>query len=597
MKNLFTKTLKKNGLSKISIKKIGFKKPSLKTKFKIKLKKQIKKTNQKANFKGQIKKMDLIKVGVAVCLIGLFSAKAYANAPDGKVISGYVNKSQQNITSYVRYYRSSVEPMIVDGGFFDQLLATLNGLGEYKNLIIEVVGHSDNERMSDATKAKFGSNQNLSKLRARKTVERIRENLVNSNFDISNVTFNYKGMGATQPLVPNTSKANRAKNRRAEINIAYEAPIYKDAPKPVAKQPESKPAVSVVPVPVPAVNVTPKVTVTTPQSKNPVAKVAQKEVEDALAVKADDEDGNSLKEALTSVDKNYSLIKRGELGFQYGYNFTYSASESLALSDGVDSANGARYVTDISSDSRYTHRANISASYGLLDNITIGGSLPVVSTHRNGGVSTDEITDTNMGDLNLNTRWQPWETRLGKINTTFGASVSLPTGMSPYKIDTKNTLPTGSGTYGFGLSSSFSKVIDPIIAYGGVSLSHSLPIEKLSQLRGGKTLVKVEPQPSMSYSMGLGYALSYGVSVNLGFQHSFASRTKLYFSDGLLTSATGSLLEQEVVGGHSAMINTSFGFRTSPGSVVSVTVGAGLTNQAPDFSVGVTVPFSFKGFK
>lgn len=538
-------------------------------------------------------KAGLKKIGFGVCFLmaGLLTSPVFAAAPEGKEISGYTNKAEQNVTSYVRYYRSSVEPMILDGGFFDQLLTKLNSLGDYKNLTIEVVGHSDNEPMGAATKAKYGSNQNLSKLRARKTVERIRESLLNKQFDVSTITFNYKGMGATQPLVPNNSKANRAKNRRAEINIAYEAPIYKDAPKPIVKAPAIKPppVPVVAPVPKPAVNqaVTPK------QTKQ----VAQKEVEDALAVKADDEDGNSLKEALTSVDKNYSLIKKGELGLQYGYNFTYSASESLELSDGVDSSSGARYVTDVSSDSRYTHRANISASYGLLDNITIGGSIPIVSTHRSGGVSTDEINDTNVGDLSLNTRWQPWETRLGKVNTTFGASLSLPTGVSPYKIDTENTLPTGSGTYGVGLSSSFSKVIDPIIAYGGVSLSHSLPIEELSQLRGGKTLVKVEPQPSISYSMGLGYALSYGVSVNLGFQHSFASRTKLYFSDGLLTSSTGSLLEQELVGGHSAMVNTSVGFRTSPGSVVSVTVGAGLTNQAPDFSVGVTVPFSFKGLK
>lgn len=528
------------------------------------------------------------KIGFCILILSsvLFSVYAHAAPPQGKVISGYSTQSEKNITSYVRFYRSSVEPMIIQGGFFDQLLAKLRSLDGYRKMTIEVVGHSDNERMSEKTKAKYVSNENLSKLRARKTVERIRENLLKNQFDISNVTFSYKGVGEDQPLVPNDSQANRAQNRRAEINITYYAPIYKDAPKPSAKQASLN--VASVPVIAPSVNVK-----ASKQSKT----VAQKEVEDALAVKADDDGGNSLKEALTSVDKNYSLIKQGKLSFQYGYNFTYSGSQSLKLSDGVDSSNGARYVTDVSNDTRYTHRANVSASYGLLDNVTLGASIPVVSTHRNGGVSTDEISDTNMGDLSLNARWQPWETRLGKINTTFGASLNLPTGVSPYKIDTENTLPTGSGTYGIGLSGSVSKVIDPIIAYGGVSLSHSLPIEKLSQLRGKKTLVKVEPQPSFSYNVGLGYALSYGVSFNLGFQHSFSSRTKLYFSDGLLTNATGSLLEQELVGGHSAMMNASVGFRTSPGSIVSVTVGAGLTDQSPDFTIGVTAPFSFKGFK
>lgn len=511
-------------------------------------------------------------IALSTCMV--LSAGAYAEVPEGKILSGYTTQAEQNIAGYVRYYRSSVEPMLVDGGFFEQLLSKLNNLGDYKNLTIEVVGHSDNERMSPATAAKFGSNQKLSELRAQKTVERIREKLIENGVDVSNITFDYKGAGSSHPLVPNTSKANRAQNRRAEINIAYESPVYADAPKPVAVKPPAPPAIK--PPAKPAVD--------------------DKAVENALAVKADDEDGNSLKETLTAVDKNYSLIKQGKLSMQYGYNFTYSATQNLKLSTQTDSSTG-NYVTDISDDSRYTHRANISASYGLLDNITLGASLPVVSAHKSEGLTDTQINDTNVGDVGLNMRWQPWQTRLGKVNTTLGASVSLPTGVSPYKIDAENSLPTGSGTYNFGLSSSFSKVIDPIIAYGSVSLSHALPIEDLSQLRGSQTLVKVEPKPSLSYSMGMGYALSYGVSLNLGFQHSFAPKTVLYFSDGVAQEASGSLLEQELLGGHSAMVNVSAGFRTSPGSVVSVSLGAGLTNQAPDFSLGVTVPFSFGGMK
>lgn len=540
--------------------------------------------------------LNIVRVGraatlsTAVALSGV--GAVYADVPEGKVISGYTSQSEQNIAGYVRYHRSSVEPVMFDGGFFDQLMAKLNSLGDYKNLTISVIGHSDNERMGAATQAKFGSNLRLSKLRAKKTVERIREKLVENNVDVSNLTFKYEGMGSSQPLVPNTSQANRAKNRRAEINITYDTPIYVDAPKPVAK-PVAVPVPTPV-VPKPAVNV---VSAPKPTPKPaPKAKVEEKDVQDALAVKASDEDGNTLKETLTAVDKNYSLIKRGSLSFQYGYSFTYSATENLELSTQTDSSTG-NYVTDISSDSRYTHRASISASYGLLDNVTLGLNLPVVSAHKSEGLTETEINDTSVGDVGLNMRWQPWETRLGKINTTLGASLSLPTGVNPYKIDAENSLPTGSGTYGLGLSSSFSKVIDPIIAYGGVSLAHSLPIEDLSQLRGSQTLVKVEPQPSLSYSMGLGYALSYGVSLNLGFQHSFAPKTKLYFSDGVAQEARGSLLEQEIMGGHSAMVNVSAGFRTSPGSVVSVSLGAGLTNQSPDFSLGVTVPFSFGGMK
>lgn len=482
----------------------------------------------------------------------------------------------KNVAGLVRYHRSSVEPVVLQGGFFDRLQQAIAQLPKgYQNLIIEVEGHSDNERMSASTAAKFGDNTQLSKMRAERTVE-----IIQQKINLPSAQFRAIGKGESQPLRPNNSAANRAYNRRGEINLYYDEPLYAEVPAP-APTPVAAPAPVPAPVPVPT----------------PAPAHSDQAVKDALAVKADDEDGNSLKEALSAVDKNYSLIKRGTLSFNYAYSFTYSSTESLELSDTPDTSSGKRYVTDISRDSRYTHRSNLSADYGVLNNLTLGVNVPVVSAHRDGGSSKDSITDTSVGDVSLDMRWQPWETRLGKVNTTFGASASLPTGVSPYKIDTENTVSTGSGTYGFGLSASFSKVIDPVIAYGGISLGHSLAIENLSQQRGSQVLVKVEPQPSISYSMGIGYALSYGVSLNMGFSHSFAQKTKLYYSDDVVTLAKGSLLEQELIGGHAAMANASVGFRVSPGSVLSVNLGVGLTRESPDFTVGLSMPFSFSGFK
>jgi hypothetical protein len=180
---------------------------------------------------------------------------------------------------------------------------------------------------------------------------------------------------------------------------------------------------------------------------------------------------------------------------------------------------------------------------------------------------------------------------------TFSSSLSLPTGTDPYKIDSSNSIATGSGTFGMSLAANVSKAIDPVIAYGSVAIGYSLPRDGLNQSRdNGQFLRSVTPKPSLSYNVGIGYALSYGVSLNMGFQHSIAAPTELTFSDNTSIDAPESE-PFEVIGGHSALFNISAGFRTSPGTVLSVNLGMGLTRESPDFVVGFSLPFSVEGFK
>ena len=82
-------------------------------------------------------------------------------------------------------------------------------LKEYSSVNIEIAGHTD----SDGSE-KY--NQKLSQSR----VDMVKTKLIAQQIDASRLTA--KGYGETKPLVPNTTRANKAKNRRVEINILGE---------------------------------------------------------------------------------------------------------------------------------------------------------------------------------------------------------------------------------------------------------------------------------------------------------------------------------------------------------------------------------------
>jgi len=82
-------------------------------------------------------------------------------------------------------------------------------LKEYPSVKIEIAGHTD----ADGSAA---YNQKLSQSRVDRVKTKLMAQAINSN------RLTAKGYGETKPLVPNTSRANKAKNRRVEINILGE---------------------------------------------------------------------------------------------------------------------------------------------------------------------------------------------------------------------------------------------------------------------------------------------------------------------------------------------------------------------------------------
>jgi hypothetical protein len=300
---------------------------------------------------------------------------------------------------------------------------------------------------------------------------------------------------------------------------------------------------------------------------------------DALAKKEGEGDQSALlKQTLTAVDKQYTLIRRGQLQVSYDLNYSYIGQEKIVTDIGI----GGLTLFEIENVSSHTITNSFSADYGILNNLTGNITLPLISKYAeargHSGVSN------SIGDISLGARWQPMEARRDQPNLTFTSNVRLPSGRSPFKIIAGSGEATGSGVTAISAGLNVNRIVDPVALFGSLNITGSLPAKNLFQLNGTRTLTRVQPGQSVGFGVGFAYALSYGISTTMSFQEAISAGSKLRFADGLETKTSMQT---------SAMLNLGLGYRVSPKTTVNLSVGIGLTTDSPNLSVGLNLPLAF----
>lgn len=290
----------------------------------------------------------------------------------------------------------------------------------------------------------------------------------------------------------------------------------------------------------------------------------------------EEEKSKSVEEILSAVSRQYTLLKKGTVGLGYTFNYSYYSGDVI------------RQATMVEKRINHNLINTIDMEYAILNNLTISGNLPLAYKYNQ--IGTDKSQEaTDIGDISLGIQWQPFKAG-GKFPTTIlSAGVTFPTGTSPYKIDPNSSLATGNGYYSFSGGVSFSKTLDPLVAFGNLTYSYGLEQSGLSQyvLDANKkvvaTLLKVDPGSAIGCALGFGYALSYQASLNLSTQltYSFGSR---YFYDGAVLDSGSSV---------SSSFNVGTGWRVTPTRSVYFTLGIGLTINDPDLAFAIRVPFEF----
>ncbi|MDO7536889.1 transporter [Acinetobacter pittii] len=294
----------------------------------------------------------------------------------------------------------------------------------------------------------------------------------------------------------------------------------------------------------------------------------------------------NLQEVFTSNERQYSLIKRGVFSAYYDLDYTYYRDTriDLALADNSSQLNRLR----IEEDANHTLTNSFTVQYGILDNLTLSATVPFVAKSE----IVRDTTAAGLGDISLGARWEPFPLKQGRLPLVLFGNLSTKTGDSPYEIGL-DELSTGKGYYSVGVGASTRKYIDPVVLFASASANYGFKETGLDQARGSgakgpRILTSFDPGISGGFSFGFAYSFNYDVSLTMSYQQSFNMDAEFEFNNG---DESYKSPDQS-----SAMLSFALGVRVSPETIVNSTVGIGLTEDAPDVSLGLSFPLDFIGF-
>lgn len=306
---------------------------------------------------------------------------------------------------------------------------------------------------------------------------------------------------------------------------------------------------------------------------------------DALAQNEEDStQEKSLEEVFEATENSYSLMKAGETSLGYNMSYSYAADQRI----NVDVQDGSVRAFDVSPSSVHSLSNNFSFDYGYKNNLTIGVTIPLTVRYD----SVDTLSGSGLGDVSVSARWQPYAYIPGELTKTYTGSFKTKTGDSPFRTVSGKRLSTGSGYYSFAGGLSISKVVDPVMLFGSGSVTYALPETDVNQPSNGALLTEVKPGLSFSFSGGFAYSLSYDVSLSTSFQGSYTDKAKYKFRN-----SGGTFTEAKSNASMSGIFNMSLGIRVSPKTITNVGVGFGLTDDAPDVILSLSMPIDVNGLK
>lgn len=304
------------------------------------------------------------------------------------------------------------------------------------------------------------------------------------------------------------------------------------------------------------------------------------------------------------------LTGAGKFVLEPSLQYSYSSSNRVALIGYTIIPSLLIGLVDVREIKRNSVTGAVALRYGLTNRLELEAKLPYVyrddstiSREVSTGTANDSVFNTSgksIGDVEVAARYQlnqgggNWPYLIGSMR------FKSRTGKSPFDVvtdcvtrcvgNTSNTglpleLPTGSGFYSVQPGLTWLFPSDPAVFFGGVSYTHSFKRSNLSRLvlNGERESIgTVAPGGVLGVNFGMGMALNEKTSFSLGVELNSVDRTRQN-GDPVLGSVRTQL----------ASLLMGYSYRHSQKTTINVSVSAGLTQDTPDLSLTLRVPFSF----
>jgi hypothetical protein len=288
------------------------------------------------------------------------------------------------------------------------------------------------------------------------------------------------------------------------------------------------------------------------------------------------------------------LTPKGELTAEPSLQYANSTNNRVALVGFTIIPAITVGLINIQAVQRDTWTAGLTTRYGVTNRFELETRIPYVyrqDTTITRAVATptvaDSVFDTNgkgLGDVEFAARYQL--NRGGEDSAYYVGTFRVKTrsGKSPFDVEIDPTtnlpreLPTGSGFWGLQPQMTWILPSDPAVLFGSVSYLYNIKRDV------GKGFGTVSPGNAFGINFGMGLSLNEKFSLSVGYDHSSvaAPRQEGNFTNVIAAGSTvqvGTLL----IGGS---------YRLSRLTTVNVSLGVGVTRNAPDLQLTLRIPLS-----
>jgi len=247
---------------------------------------------------------------------------------------------------------------------------------------------------------------------------------------------------------------------------------------------------------------------------------------------------------------------------------------------------------------RNTITAGLNARYGITDFLEANFRVPYV--YRNDLQSTS-LVNTNLpptqnirglgiGDVEFGLHYQVNRPQNGGAYYVLNMRVKSDTGSGPFDIpyDANGVAlkdNTGSGFWTAEPSITWLYPSDPVVLFANVGYAYSFSKTE-DQSIGGNFFGEVDPGALIRFSGGMGFAINDRINLNLGYEHDYVQSTVSYVG-GQKTES-----DELQVGA----LTLGISYAITPTTSANFSVAAGVTRDAPDVRVLMSLPINFDVF-
>lgn len=298
------------------------------------------------------------------------------------------------------------------------------------------------------------------------------------------------------------------------------------------------------------------------------------------------------------------LTQKGRLVIEPSFSYAYSTQNQVAIEGYTIIPSLVVGLINVSQVQRDTLTGAVGLRYGVTDKLEVDLRIPYVYKEETvrereifDGSAVDLVRDSDgsgLGDIELGLRYQ-FNRRGDGPYWVGGVRIKSDTGDGPFDVEREQLVvedaqgdpvsigevfaqqPTGSGFWAVQPSISFILPSDPAVIYGNLSYTWNIKQDV------GAPYGDVDPGDAVGFGLGMGFAFNDRTSYSIGYDHSVVFETERENDPGI--EATFSRFQVGTV-------NFGLTHRIGQANSVSVALGVGATEFAPDVQLSVRMPFN-----